>query len=301
MKDEEKQQSAAREKRGAGSKLRRWSKNKWFWPAAYLSACAILLGTYFLIQNPVGTDQSDEEDPFGEEEEYAEENERGTDEENSTPTAAEDETMQMPVSDEESVDIIGYYYDHDAAAEEQQDALVYYNNMYYQNKGIDIADQDGEAFEVTAAATGEVVNVEEDDILGHVVDVKHGDDIVTSYSSLEGIEVVEGDTITQGSVLGKASRNLYNSDAGIHAHFEIRRNGEPVNPTEAFHQSLQALNTSENTEDDETARDEENPDEEESSSLQEFPIFDGDDEEENESEDPQDGDSEEADEDETEE
>ncbi|WP_185819896.1 M23 family metallopeptidase [Salibacterium salarium] len=303
MKDQEKQQSAAREKRGVGSKLRQWSKNKWFWPAAYLSACAVLLGAYFLIQSPAGTDQSEEEGPFGGEEEFAEDGEGGTDEEDSMPTAAEDETMQMPVSDEESVDIIGYYYDHDAAAEEQQDALVYYNNMYYQNKGIDIADQDGEAFEVTAAATGEVVNVEEDEILGHVVDVKHDDDIVTSYSSLEDVEVVEGDTITQGSVLGMASRNLYNSDAGVHAHFEIRRNGDPVNPTDAFHQSLKALNSSENSEEEEMARDEENADEEESSSLEEFPIFDGDEEEEDEgeSEKQQDEEQDESDEDETEE
>ncbi|WP_035711279.1 M23 family metallopeptidase [Salibacterium aidingense] len=293
MKDKEKQQSAARETKGAKSKLRKWSKNKWFWPAAYLSACAVLLGTYFLIQSPAGTDQAEEEqEPIGEEEDFAGGNGE-TGEEDSMPTASGDETMQMPVTDEESVDIIGYYYDHDAAAEEQQDALVYYNNMYYQNKGIDIAGSDGESFEVTAAATGEVVNVEEDEILGQVVDVKHTEDIVTSYSSLEDVKVEEGDTITQGSVLGMAAKNLYNSDAGVHAHFEIRKDGDPLNPNDAFHQSLQALSTSDNNE-EELAQDEEaNPDED-SSTLEEFPILDGDEEgEEGEKEKEEDKDTEE--------
>ncbi|WP_158736972.1 M23 family metallopeptidase [Alteribacillus sp. YIM 98480] len=282
MKDEEKQQSASRESRGVRSKVRQWSRKSWFWPAVYLSACAVLLGAYFLIQSPAGTDQAEEDQPFGDEQEWNNASEDpGTGDEESVPTAAEDETIQMPVMDEESVDIIGYYYDHDAAAEEQQDALVYYNNMYYQNKGIDIAANDGETFEVTAAATGEVVKAEKDDVLGYVVDVKHPNDIVTSYNSLEDLQVEEGDTITQGSVIGSAGRNVYNSDAGIHAHFEIRMNGEPLNPSDAFHQKLKDVKQPEDS-NKESAKEEDTNDEanEEESSLDEFPIFDGDDEEE---------------------
>ncbi|MGY4688428.1 peptidoglycan DD-metalloendopeptidase family protein [Salibacterium sp. K-3] len=292
MKNKEKQQSAARETKGMRGRLRSWSRKKWFWPAAYLSACAILLGTYFLIQNPAGTDQAEEDQPSQMEEDGESAEEGTVEDEDSMPAASGNETMQMPVTDEENVDIIGYYYDHDAAAEEQQDALVYYNNMYYQNKGIDIAGKEGESFAVAAAATGEVVNVEDDEILGQVVDVKHTDDIVTSYSSLKDVEVVEGDTITQGSVLGMAAENLYNRDAGIHAHFEVRRNGDPLNPDDAFHQSLTALSsedaeeeedrTAQQGEDDETDAEED----EDSSSLEEFPILEGgdDDEEENDDE-----------------
>ncbi|SFL86780.1 M23 family metallopeptidase [Salibacterium qingdaonense] len=279
MKNKENQQAAARERRGMKDRLRAWSKQKWFWPAAYLSVCAFLLGTYFVIQSPAGTNQAEEEQPPAQEQE-ARENEGTMEGEDSMPAASGDETLQMPVMDEDSVDIIGYYYDHDASAEEQQDSLVYYNNMYYQNKGIDIAGQDEESFEVTAAATGEVVNVEDDEVLGQVVDVKHTDNIVTSYSSLQDIKVEEGDTITQGSVLGAAAENLYNKDAGIHAHFEVRKNGEPLNPDEAFHQQLTALSGDNgNQEEEQTAREDDGDDsedgEEESSGLEEFPILDG--------------------------
>ncbi|SFQ27495.1 M23 family metallopeptidase [Salibacterium halotolerans] len=284
MKNKENQQAAARERRGMKDRLRAWSKQKWFWPAAYLSACAFLLGTYFLIQSPAGTDQAEEEQA-PEEEQNAQEDEGTMEGGDSLPAASGDETLQMPVMNEDNVDIIGYYYDHDASAEEQQDSLVYYNNMYYQNKGIDIAGQEGEPFEVTAAATGEVVNVEDDEILGQVVDVKHTDNIVTSYSSLNDVTVSEGDTITQGSVIGTAAKNLYNKDAGVHAHFEVRKNGEPLDPDEAFHQQLTALssengNENGNGEEEQTARDDEGDDsdnEEDSSGLEEFPILEGDD------------------------
>ncbi|WP_240376142.1 M23 family metallopeptidase [Bacillus piscicola] len=229
MKDEEKQ----RQPKGAG-----WTKKSWFWPAAYFSAGAVILGAYFLIQSPAGTDQADE-GPAIEENEWDNASGEWDDQDgDAMPTASGDETIEMPVMDEEGVDIIGYYYNHDAAAEEQQDALVYYNNMYYQNKGIDIAAKDGETFEVTAAATGEVIRAEKDSVNGYIVEVKHDDNIVTSYSSLEDLRVEEGDTITQGSVIGMAARNLYNSDAGIHAHFEVRNNGEPLDPTDAFHQKV---------------------------------------------------------------
>ncbi|SFE61081.1 M23 family metallopeptidase [Alteribacillus iranensis] len=251
MKDEEKQHSAKRS----------ITKKSWFWPAAYLSAAAVILGTYFMIQSPAGTDQAEEGTP-SQDEEWNSSSDDWEANEDAMPTASGDETVEMPVVDEESVDIIGYYYDHDAAAEEQQDALVYYNNMYYQNKGIDIAGKDGETFEVAAAVTGEVIRAEKDSILGYVVEVKHEDNIVTSYSSLEDLRVEEGDTITQGSILGMAGRNQYNSDAGIHAHFEIRKDGEPMDPTDAFHQKLKEL---EKKEEDEKQEEEKQANEEEDS------------------------------------
>lgn len=216
------------------------SKKTWFWPALYLSVCAVLLGAYFLIQSPTSVDQADE-DGF--------EMERGwdgaTDDwgagEDSFPTAASDETLQMPVADEDSVEIISHFYDPDATLEEQQDALVYYNNMYYQNTGVCIAREDDETFEVTAALTGEVVRAEKDDILGHVVELKHDNGIVTVYQSLEDLTVEEGDTVTQGTVIGMAGRSLYHKDSGVHVHFEVRKDGEPINPTDVFHQSLEDI------------------------------------------------------------
>ncbi len=239
------------------------SKKPWFWPALYLSVCAVLLGAYFLIQSPTSMDQADEED-FEMEREWDGASDDFEGGEDSFPTAARDETLQMPVADEDSVEIIHHFYDPEASLEEQQDALVYYNNMYYQNTGVCIARESDETFEVTAAVTGEVVKAEKDDILGHVVELKHDNGIVTVYQSLEDLQVEEGDTVTQGTVLGMAGRSLYHKDSGVHVHFEVRKDGEPIDPTDVFHQSLEDIGipsedelTEEEEEDDSSNKEEE--------------------------------------------
>ncbi|MFC5711498.1 peptidoglycan DD-metalloendopeptidase family protein [Thalassorhabdus alkalitolerans] len=236
MREEDKQHTAARESQSRASKLRNAMKKSWVWPAVYLSACAILLGSFFFIQG-TGNDQAEEPLP-PDDLEWGEESQN---EEDAVEVALETENLQMPVTDEDSVEIIGYYYDHEASTEEQQAALVYYNNMYYHNKGIDVAREDNETFEVTAAASGEVVKAEKDSLLGHIVELEHEDGLVTSYNSLEKLEVEEGDSVSQGDVLGMAGRNLYNTDAGVHAHFEVRSNGEALNPVDMLHQPMSEI------------------------------------------------------------
>ncbi|GAK05038.1 stage II sporulation protein [Geomicrobium sp. JCM 19037] len=179
-----------------------------------------------------GTDLA-EEDPTEENEGIFDFNTDSEDEE-AVPVGTEEEQMQLPVFDESVVNVVGHFYDHNATAEEQEAALVYYNQTYYQNKGIDLANADGETFDVTAALSGEVVRAEQDSLLGHVVEISHGDDLVTAYHSLQDLQVEEGDTITKGSIIGTAGENEYNRDAGVHVHFEVRENGVAYNPMDVM-------------------------------------------------------------------
>ncbi|MNH38614.1 Stage II sporulation protein Q [compost metagenome] len=52
----------------------------------------------------------------------------------------------------------------------------------------------------------------------------------THYSSVKDIAVKEGDEVTQGQALGKATDNEWNQAAGVHMHFEILENGKYINP-----------------------------------------------------------------------
>jgi stage II sporulation protein Q len=67
---------------------------------------------------------------------------------------------------------------------------------------------------------------------------------------LQEVNVSEGDKVKQGDVLGKAGRSLINEEAGVHAHFEIRKDGVPVNPLDYFKKSLTTLQNQELNEDD---------------------------------------------------
>lgn len=64
--------------------------------------------------------------------------------------------------------------------------------------------------------------------LGNLVVISHGGGVTSVYAHQSSLAVTEGDVVAQGQVVGRIG-NTGNS-AGPHLHFEIRRNGEPVDP-----------------------------------------------------------------------
>ncbi|MFV8826350.1 peptidoglycan DD-metalloendopeptidase family protein [Alkalihalobacterium sp. APHAB7] len=276
MRDEEKQQSSKQSDEVKKFNVQRFLRKKWMLPAVYLGAAAIVLSAFFLMQNQ---DNTALEDPSG----VTQPMEDGIEviEGEAVPVTSANEVIKMPVANESEVDIVGYFYDFNSSAEEQEAALVYYNNMYYQNRGIDIAKEDGESFEVTAALSGTVVKAEKDPLLGHVVEINHEDGVITHYHSLEGLEVEEGSSVKQGDIIGRAGRNLYNAEAAVHVHFEIRHNGNAVNPLDYFNQNLETLvdeshrmdediaSAEEDTADEEDVKDDEEKNEDEDKAVDE--------------------------------
>ncbi|WP_062052591.1 M23 family metallopeptidase [Bacillus sp. JCM 19034] len=230
---EDKNQSSKNEE--AKINIQNFLRKRWVLPAIYLVAAALVISAVLMMQSgddtaapETGMDSEDivQDHPYGEE---------------ALPVTSMSERVKMPFENEHDMNIVGYFYDVHATAEEQQEALVYYNNEYYPNKGMDFAHVDGESFDVVAALTGTVVRAEKDELLGYIVEISHEDDVVTHYHSLDSIEVEQGDTIQQGDVLGEAGRNLYNKDAGIHVHFEIRQNEVAINPNDVFDQPIDAI------------------------------------------------------------
>lgn len=227
------------EKQGLQAKLKRLLKKRWAVPALYLALAAIVLTTFMWLsgsEQDVADDQDSEfdienpdlDDPLAEGED-------------AIPVTAVNEVFMLPVLDENEVAVVGTFYDYESSQEDRVNSLVFYNNYYYQNRGIDLASEEGESFDVTAAMSGTVVRADEDALFGQVVHIEHDEDIVTIYQSLDGVLVEVGQTVKQGDVIGRAGRNLYNSDAGVHVHFEIRKQGVPVNPMEFMDQPMASL------------------------------------------------------------
>ncbi|TES53626.1 M23 family peptidase [Halalkalibacterium halodurans] len=234
MRDENKQSS----KKEETFNLQRFLKKRWALPAIYLAVAALLLSAFFFMQSQNGQ-IANPDDPID-----VEENPNGPTGmhgEDAVPVTTDGEVVKLPISDENEVEIVGTFYDVNGTAEEQQAALVYYNNYYYQNKGIDLAKDGEESFDVTAALSGTVVKAEQDSLLGYVVEVDHDNGIVTHYHSLGELNVEQGDTVRQGDILGSAGRNLYNENAGVHVHFEIRKDGIAINPEDALQQPVSFL------------------------------------------------------------
>lgn len=62
-----------------------------------------------------------------------------------------------------------------------------------------------------------------------MIKIDHGAGFVTYYGHLSKISVKVGQKVYKGQVIG-AVGNTGNS-TGPHLHFEIRKNGSPVNPS----------------------------------------------------------------------
>lgn len=92
--------------------------------------------------------------------------------------------------------------------------------------GIDLAGAAGA--EVMAVASGVVTFAGPDGGYGQMVEVTHGNGYVTRYAHNENLRVAVGDTVHKGmtiATIGSTGRST-----GPHLHFEVLRNGAPVDP-----------------------------------------------------------------------
>lgn len=220
-----------------GTPKNKWSRifrKKWFFPAVYLTLAALLLSLVVWYQN-VGN-QIDESQKEGTEDYPPVEHD-----EDAQPVMDQQEVIQMPVENMDQAEIVTKYYDYNADQEEQENAIVVFNDRYYQSTGIDIASAEGETFDVLASLSGTVTEVKEDPMLGNVVTVTHENDVTTHYASLGDVQVSADDQIKQGDTIGTAGNNLFGKDNGKHLHFEIRKDGQDVNPENFFNQPMSAI------------------------------------------------------------
>lgn len=221
MREEEKKRSS----QNSGTQ-----RKKWIFPAVYISAAALLLTAVVWITS--GDDEAQKPNETG-----TVVNENGDIVEVNNLL----ENFVWPVENPDEVKVVTGYWDSAASNEEQEAALVFYNNQYRPNKGIDIAMENGESFNVVASMAGVVSDIREDSLLGNVIEVKHAEGVVTQYQSVTDIQVEVGDQVEQGQVLASAGQSLLNEAAGTHLHFEVRVDGQAVNPLTAFDNPLSAL------------------------------------------------------------
>jgi stage II sporulation protein Q len=273
MREEENKRSSQ------GSSVKRFFKKRWVFPAIYIASAAIILTGVLWFQ---GSDNATDK--------YEYESSDLTGKKNDTPALEVNsslENLKMPVKNPMETTVKMEFYDDKASVEKQEAALVVYNNNYEPHTGIDFTSKDGETFDVVSALSGKVTRVEEDATLGNVIEIEHDKGIITKYQSVKDVKVKVGDKVKQGQVLAMAGQSLYQEEAGTHVHFEIRKDGIPVNPTDFFNKPVSELQeetaADENTEEkkspkqqmiEDPASDESTPSKEETPSDEDAPSKD---------------------------
>ena len=95
--------------------------------------------------------------------------------------------------------------------------------------GIDIGAGYGGA--IRAAAGGEVVMAGTMYAYGNVVIIDHGGGVSTVYGHCSELLVSNGQTVRQAQIIARVGAT--GLATGPHLHFEVRRNGTPVNPLQS--------------------------------------------------------------------
>lgn len=81
---------------------------------------------------------------------------------------------------------------------------------------------------IKSAGAGTVVLAGEVNGYGNLVEIDHGQGVTTRYGHLSKFNVRTGQKVDEGQVIGFAGST--GRSTGSHLHYEIRRNGTPINP-----------------------------------------------------------------------
>jgi murein DD-endopeptidase MepM/ murein hydrolase activator NlpD len=92
--------------------------------------------------------------------------------------------------------------------------------------GVDLSVPEGTS--VLAAQQGHAVSSGQNDVSGQFVILDHGHGVRTSYCHLSGRDLVEGDLVARGQILGQSGNT--GRSTGPHLHFSVRVGRDTVDP-----------------------------------------------------------------------
>lgn len=114
------------------------------------------------------------------------------------------------------------------------EALAYNETMgdWRTHNGLDIAADRGA--QVLAAAAGTVSALYQDDLMGTVVEVDHGQGLVSQYANLAATPTVKvGDAVSTGTIIGSVGGTAaLESGLASHIHYALLKEGYPVDPAD---------------------------------------------------------------------
>ena len=97
--------------------------------------------------------------------------------------------------------------------------------------GVDLVQEYGAPIRATGA--GKVIHAGPFGGYGNMVEIDHGNGLTTRYGHMSAVLVEEGQDVKPGDELGRLGST--GRSTGPHLHYEVRQDGEPVDPTRFLH------------------------------------------------------------------
>lgn len=221
-----KQQDSGKEKASQTSARSAFFAKRWTFPVIYLAASVLIVGLMYA--------KSQDAAPYD-----VKRTEQGTSDKVAGPQlpgadapANATPDFMWPVGDGgDNATLTMGFYQENASEEDKAKAVVSYNNnTFTAHEGVDIGLKSDAPFNVVAAAKGTVKAVTEDPLMGHVVEIDHGNGYTTYYASLASVEVEQGANVLAGQTIAKSGNNRFEKSEKNHLHFEMRKDGVAIDP-----------------------------------------------------------------------
>lgn len=132
----------------------------------------------------------------------------------------------------ESVKVGRYFYDFESDEKKQENSLILYEDTYMQNNGVDYVDSKN--FDVVAILDGEVISIEDSEVYGKVVTIKHNDNLKSVYSNIDGVLVSVGYKVHQGEIFAMSAKPKLQSDYESMLHFEVYYKESAIDPENMY-------------------------------------------------------------------
>lgn len=153
---------------------------------------------------------------------------------NSMPVLSYDDVLIRPYQIDR-INVVKRFYDED----NKELGIIYFNDTYIQSSGI-LYNAD-EEYNVVSILDGEVINVKKDEILGNTVEIKHTDNLISSYQGLSTIYVKKGDHINQNTIIGKSGQIKLDETYNNALLFELIKDGHYINPDKYFDKKIREM------------------------------------------------------------
>ena len=123
--------------------------------------------------------------------------------------------------------------------ENQENSIIYYQDTYMPSTGV-FYKKDSK-FDVISIYNGKVLEITKSDLLGNIIKVDYGNNLVGLYQCVDDIKVKVGDNIITGSILATSSTCNIFKDKGNGLYLEIIHNGKNINPEYYYGKTLEEL------------------------------------------------------------
>lgn len=156
--------------------------------------------------------------------------------EDTTPVVKTETNIIVKPYISDSVKVGRYFYDFESDEKKQENSLILYEDTYMQNNGVDYVDNKN--FDVVAILDGEIISIEDSEVYGKVVTIKHNDNLKSVYSNVDGVLVTVGYKIHQGEIFAISAKPKLQSDYESMLHFEVFYKESAIDPENMYTMSV---------------------------------------------------------------